>query len=136
RETFCFTVASWVRWHKEFLRYWDSNTNGADWDVARHDFGDELIEFDVIGRYRFNHPGIRVCDLVGLGPKPLIVLCASTLWQYLCGLLIFHKVGELRRCENPSCPAPRFIANRKNQIFCSSDCAALVAKRRWWAKHG
>lgn len=45
---------------------------------------------------------------------------------------------HLKKCKNPACPAPYFIA-RKNQQYCSSglnECASYgqrVAKRNWWA---
>jgi hypothetical protein len=58
------------------------------------------------------------------------------LYHYMCFLLMFQKLGSLRRCQNPDCAAPRFIAGRTDQIFCTTDCAALIAKRRWWAEHG
>lgn len=136
-DTFSFRVPSWVLAQKYFRQYWDGNANGRLWDVVRHDLTSELMASEIIGAPPMtSHPGLIVDDLVGLGPKPLIVLTANTLWQYLCALLMFHKVGDLRHCQNPDCPAPRFIARRKDQVYCSSDCAGLIAKRRWWAKHG
>jgi hypothetical protein len=134
-EAFSFTVGSWVESQKYFRQYWDWNSEHGDWDVVRLDLERELMPSQVIGTGD-NHEGITVNYLAGLGPKPYISLAASTLWQYFCALLIFYSVGDLRTCQNPDCPAPRFIARRKNQIFCCSDCAGLVAKRRWWAKHG
>jgi hypothetical protein len=68
------------------------------------------------------------------GPTALVV--AQTTWQYLCLLLTFEKVEQLRKCENPDCAAPYFIARRKDRVFCSEDCAHLIAARRWWTKHG
>jgi len=137
KNTFSFTVASWVETQKYFREYWDLNSKHSEWDLARHDLTTELMASDFIGApHGINHPGLILGDIVGLGPKPLIVLGTNTLWQYLCTLLIFHKVGDLRKCQNPDCPAPRFIARRKDQVYCSGDCAALLAKRRWWTKHG
>lgn len=81
-------------------------------------------------------PGIALNDIVSLGPKPILILQAHTLWHYLCTLLVFESFDDLRVCQNTECPAPHFIAHRKNQIFCGGDCAGLIAKRRWWAKHG
>jgi hypothetical protein len=132
---FSFRVASWLEYQKYFQGYWDGNSDGANWDVVRTSLETDLMPSQVIG-IGDRHQGIIVNYLSGLGPRPYISLAATTLWQYLCALLIFHSVGDLRHCENPDCPAPRFIARRKDQIFCSGDCAGLVAKRRWWAKHG
>lgn len=68
------------------------------------------------------------------GPTAQVV--AQTTWQYLCLLLTFEKLERLRKCENPECAAPYFIARRKDRMFCSEDCAHLIAARRWWTKHG
>jgi hypothetical protein len=135
--TFSFSIASWVQAQKYFREYWDGNEDWGKWDVVRLDLTTELMSSDIIGAPpMLRHPGLIVDDLIGLGPKPIFVLAANTLWQYLCALLVFHKAGDLRHCKNPDCPAPRFIAHRKDQVYCSSDCAGLIAKRRWWAVHG
>jgi len=68
------------------------------------------------------------------GPTALVT--AQTTWQYLCLMLTFEKAEQLRKCENPECAAPYFIARRKDRVFCSEDCAHLIAARRWWTKHG
>jgi hypothetical protein len=67
---------------------------------------------------------------------PAARVAAQTTWQYLCLLLTFEKTEQLRKCENPECAAPYFIARRKDRLFCSEDCAHLIAARRWWTKHG
>lgn len=133
---FSFKVASWIDSQKYFRQYWDWNKHSGNWDVVRHDLMREFMPWKVINAPELSHPGIELDYIYNLGPKPYILLKAQTLWQYLCTLLAFHSVGELRLCQNPDCPAPRFIARRKDQVYCSSDCAALLAKRRWWAKHG
>jgi len=132
---FSFKVASWVELQKEFREHWDWNKDGAGWDVVRHDLWG-LLSSEVDNSPEFCHPGLELDYIYHLGPKPYILLSAQTLWQYFCTLLAFHSVGDLRTCQNPDCPAPRFIARRKDQVYCNSDCAALLAKRRWWAKHG
>jgi hypothetical protein len=132
---FSFRVSSWLESQKHFQEYWDWNSDGGNWDCVRTDLERELMPSQIIGTGD-HHEGIVVNYLSGLGPKPYISLAATTLWQYLCAQLIFHSVGDLRHCQNRDCPAPRFIAGRKDQVYCSSDCSGLVAKRRWWAKHG
>lgn len=40
-----------------------------------------------------------------------------------------------KRCLNPDCPAPYFIAKKRWQKYCSEECAGPVnreQKRRWW----
>jgi hypothetical protein len=67
---------------------------------------------------------------------PVARIAAQTTWQYLCLLLTFEESDRFRKCENPDCTAPYFIARRKDRMFCSEDCAHLIAARRWWTKHG
>lgn len=133
---FSFKVKTWVDSQGYFRQYWDWNKDRDHWDTVRHDLMSELETWEVTNAPELCHPGIELAYILNLGPKPYILLSAQTLWQYLCTLLMFHSVGDLRYCQNPDCPAPRFIARRKDQVYCSSDCAALLAKRRWWAKHG
>jgi hypothetical protein len=134
-EAFSFRVATWLETQKYFQEYWDWNSEWGKWDVVRCELETELMPSQLMG-IGDNHEGMTVNYLSGLGPKPYISLAATTLWQYFCALLMFYSVGELRFCQNPDCPAPRFIARRRDQVSCSSDCAGLVAKRRWWARHG
>jgi hypothetical protein len=44
-----------------------------------------------------------------------------------------------KRCSNPDCPAPFFIAVRKSQRYCTESCAGVFqrqAKQAWWQRHG
>jgi hypothetical protein len=44
--------------------------------------------------------------------------------------------GRLKVCANKHCPVPYFISKRKDQKYCSDECAAPAkreAKRRWWS---
>lgn len=59
-------------------------------------------------------------------PLALLAYCA-----HLC-----HN--RMRVCANPDCPAPYFVAGRRDQRFCSPICAAPAkreAKLRSWRKH-
>jgi hypothetical protein len=67
---------------------------------------------------------------------PIARIRAWTTWQYVCLLLTFEKMESLRKCENPECAAPYFIARRKDQMFCGEDCAHRIAANRWWSRHG
>jgi hypothetical protein len=72
-----------------------------------------------------------------LNPKGSVAyIAAKTTWQFLCLLLSFETRAYLRKCENPDCAAPYFIARRKDQRFCGEDCSRLIVNRRWWRKHG
>lgn len=54
---------------------------------------------------------------------------------------VFYLHKNLRRalyCPNTECPAPYFFANRKNQRFCSPECAKpsrVESQRRWWQEN-
>jgi hypothetical protein len=76
-------------------------------------------------------------------------------FAFLIGLLLLSEVpltpfeaamfhlqtqltDKLRRCPNPTCPAPYFFATKKGQKFCSTVCAEPAqreAKRKWWNEH-
>lgn len=133
---FSFSIGAWRRAQEKFQEFWDWNSERVKWEIVKSDLSTELMYVDIVGRPEQSHWGLEVNDIVATGPKPFIALFANSLWQFMCAVMMFYKVGDLRPCENPDCPAPRFIASRKNQIFCSNDCAGLVAKRRWWSKHG
>jgi hypothetical protein len=52
---------------------------------------------------------------------------------------LFRNSGLAKVCENPECPAPYFIAQRKSQCYCGEDCAVVYQrewKREWWKKKG
>jgi hypothetical protein len=45
---------------------------------------------------------------------------------------------RMRYCQNEDCVAPYFISRRKDQKFCSNECAApshRESKRRWWTEN-
>jgi len=49
------------------------------------------------------------------------------------GCLFF--ADRLCYCENPKCSVPWFIGRRRDQQYCSNDCAwpaKKAAKRKWW----
>ncbi len=132
---FSIKISSWIEFQTRFRDYWDWNKDHVNWETVKHDL---LLELgpEVYNSPQYRHPGIEIVDIWSLGPRPQFQLGAETLWQYFCALLAFHSIGDLRHCQNKDCSAPRFIARRKDQLYCSSDCAALLAKRRWWAKNG
>lgn len=59
------------------------------------------------------------------------------LWSLPTGLAMAYDqyAGKLRYCANPDCPAPYFIAKRKDQLYCENVCAApakRAAQVRYW----
>jgi hypothetical protein len=52
---------------------------------------------------------------------------------------LLNSAKRTRHCKNPECPAPYFFADRRNQKYCSEDCALpeqRAFKRRWWQQNG
>jgi hypothetical protein len=49
-----------------------------------------------------------------------------------------HYAEHMGMCRNPDCPSRYFIASRKNQRYCSPDCASPAkkeAKLKWWREN-
>ena len=52
---------------------------------------------------------------------------------------LFRSSSLAKRCANPDCPAPYFIAGRTTQQYCSEKCSGVLHrahKLRWWKEHG
>lgn len=63
-------------------------------------------------------------------------LVAPDLWHYIVVLLLSERQGMLRICRRKDCLTPYYVATRKDQKYCGTDCSQAVATRRWWALHG
>jgi hypothetical protein len=143
---FSFDMEAWREHRAKFLSAWATasiNPKGLPWEIVPDNFP---LPFD----------GSTWMVLGGLGEKehasmllkgpqtlwrltekgPVAYVYAQTSWQYLWMLLSFERREHLRTCQNPDCPAPYFIAHRKDQMFCGEDCAHRIAVRRWWSQHG
>ena len=56
-----------------------------------------------------------------------------------CVWHLLDCANRLRYCQTPECPAPYFIAARRNQNYCSEECTKPRQRefqRQWWAQHG
>jgi hypothetical protein len=92
----------------------------------------KILEFDPLSpeapvpslAYSMDSKGIKV------------EIVAPDLWTYMILRLLTEKPAMLRVCQNKTCSNPYFVATRKDQKFCCSDCSQLVASRRWWASQG
>jgi hypothetical protein len=53
---------------------------------------------------------------------------------------ILHRSARFARCQNPDCPAPYFLANRRSQKYCErGDCTAYAQRKyalKWWKDEG
>ncbi len=50
-----------------------------------------------------------------------------------------RNLHRRRRCRNPDCQNPFFIADKGKQQYCSGGCASVAqkeCKRRWWKEQG
>jgi hypothetical protein len=64
----------------------------------------------------------------------LTYLAAS--WLRVLRLAVMTTEGKrLKKCANPECPTPFFIANHLSTRYCTMDCANWAqkrVKREWW----
>jgi hypothetical protein len=74
-----------------------------------------------------------------------VALKTCDLWKAICFLFLFlflldYFNGVLRKCHNPDCPAPFFIARRQTQKFCELGPCTEYAQRqyalKWWREKG
>jgi hypothetical protein len=68
--------------------------------------------------------------------KPEIV--AGSLYLAFLAMLwldISSRERSLLPCANPHC-GRFFVTDKRNQVYCESNCASKVAKRRWWNANG
>lgn len=148
---FAFLAELWRERQAEFRELWETaRTKGPDGSSA-------WVTLSVAGDFPIATESDRYArpanygrekdegDLIWQAPEtmwlptrkgPVAHVAAKTTWQYLCLLLTFEKLESLRKCENPKCVAPYFIAGRKDQMFCGEACAHRIAVRRWWSRKG
>jgi hypothetical protein len=60
---------------------------------------------------------------------------SEDIWEYMCALFLAdHSDNRIRICENPQCKLLKyFIANRRDQKFCSDTCRNTVNVNLWLA---
>jgi hypothetical protein len=145
---FFFLTDLWRERQTEFRKLWETARTNPTMAALEMCFGGHFSVEVEPGRYVLptNYDGKGgEGKSIWLGPEtlweptkrgPVASIEARTGWQYLYLLLAFEKLESLRKCENPDCAAPYFIARRRNKVFCSEDCAHLIAARRWWARRG
>ena len=112
------------------------------WKQLSHDLEREPEKYDPLTLREFictrwlgrTHGGILVYwqgRTRQLEPDPFELPALLTYCSLLCG-------DMLRVCRNRDCPAPYFVASRRDQRYCSTECAApakRAAKLRSWHKH-
>ena len=125
--SFFFLTGDWQNLHALFCRWW------------KEPFAPGMFE-ELKAWVEYN-------DAQPLKPVPTVVvskvkrsfatqIVAPDLWRYLVLLFLGEEQQMLRVCRRSDCPAPYFIATRRDQKYCGTDCSQLVATRNWWSKHG
>lgn len=90
-----------------------------------------------ICRYWINLEGGKGWDVVWKKGEKRIKSSPNNLPKIL--LLTCIRLGDrFSYCHNPECSAPYFLAKRKDQVYCSTDCSAYgqrASKLKWWHEH-
>jgi hypothetical protein len=125
-DRFVIRCDEWLKAQRIFRANWESGRNG----------GEELAKRLSVAIA----PGVSAGPVVKAKVKWSrrgfqLELQPDDLWRAL--LLAFIGFSDrMRKCQNPTCVAPYFLATRQDQRYCSEKCARLVANRKWWDKHG
>jgi hypothetical protein len=143
--TFDFDLTVWRSKQENLRRLWEMNGKCAPEVLAELSLLFDTKSIGFVGDPRWFRPQEGLDSRKPAGPELLwaqkrgrltLEIQAKSLYRYMCFLVMIERLGSLRYCENPECTSPRFRARRNDQVFCSADCAQLIAKRRWWAEHG
>jgi len=124
---FLIDCAQWLKSQALFREEWERKAKPDDDHArilaeqinAKSPLERAVKAFVVPGRSKGFHIELRPDDLLG------------ALWLALLGYS-----DRTRKCENPTCSSPYFIAARRDQKYCNEACSRLVANRRWWTKKG
>ncbi len=123
----CVSCPDWIKRQEELREQW-ARKGKADEETAKtfakhihpeSSNSPAVKTFVTPGRHGAFQLEVRPDELLG------------ALWLALLGY-----TGRTRKCENPTCVAPYFIASRRDQKFCNEACSRLVANRKWWANKG
>jgi hypothetical protein len=123
---FMIHCGQWLKTQGVFRREWErerKTDDGLAEKLAKH-IAPGLRPGRVVKA--FVRPSGKTFELA-LQPDDL----EGALWLAFVGLF-----DRTRKCQNPTCTSPYFLASRKDQKFCNEKCSRLVANRRWWDEHG
>lgn len=123
---FCIHCGQWLQTQQLFRSEWERNRK-ADDELAET-LATRIAPGVPAGRIvkAFVRPSGKTFELA-LQPDDL----QGALWLAFVGLY-----DRARKCQNPTCENPYFLASRRDQKFCNEQCSRLVANRRWWDQHG
>jgi len=142
---FAFDSSEWRTKQKYLWRLWDFNGKRDPRGLSELSllFGNESLDLRDDPNWFLAQHGLETdapagSEFLWVQKRSVLTLeiRARSLYRHMCFLVMLAKPGSLRYCENPNCMSPRFRAGRSDHIYCTSDCAELIAKRRWWAENG
>jgi hypothetical protein len=125
-DSFLVRCAQWTRRQQRLQAEW-GRKGKADNQIAQAVADEITVKSSVRGPLQtFVRPRNRGFQ-IELQPDDLL----GALWLAFLGFS-----DRTRKCLNPTCATPYFIATRRDQKFCNEKCARLVANREWWLKKG
>jgi hypothetical protein len=96
---------------------------------------------ELISNEAYLHTGQSLALTViafGNGPILNVELGPPTPFEQ-AAVYLLNPAARTRVCNNADCPAPYFLADKRNQMYCSEDCALPAQrqfKRLWWQQNG
>jgi hypothetical protein len=129
---FRFSLEFWRNWRQSLRSNWESRMRAFKPPPSRPG----VVTIEVSGSVLIESRPIAhawSCDRSGL------VYSCPTLYEFLLLDLLSIPRERLRKCPNPSCKTPYFVAENLRHQCCSSPCKHWVqhqAKLLWWAEHG
>jgi hypothetical protein len=124
----------WKTWHIP-MRNWVQSIWRAQDDRIKRWLLYPLVDSEM--RAREGRAPILSNLCFAAGPVDFVVEPPGAFESALTYLL--NPVARPSRCRNEECPAPYFFAARRNQRYCSNDCALPAQrehKRQWWKREG
>ena len=125
-DRFLIHCDEWREAQQEFRANWQAGRNGGQElaqrlsaSIAPRAYDDLVVK----ARVKWSRRGFQ------------LELQPDDLWRAL-SLAFIGFSDRTRKCQNPTCVAPYFLATRRDQRYCSEKCARLVANRTWWDNHG
>jgi hypothetical protein len=106
-------------------------TIAADWDEDLAAASGTLLEEWICNRWLRRNRGGLVILFGDIQADPYVLPALLAYSAHLCR-------KRMQVCLNGDCPAPYFVASRRDQRYCSHECAApamRAAKRRSWHRH-
>ena len=122
---------------------WDApDLREAEWHIflARYHFYQSTVVMPLFEeRLRTTPAGINPFEQPRPPEEIAADLSAPLLTPFEQAMYHLQRIiGQMRRCPNPECPAPYFLAKKKAQKYCCSKCSASMQrlqKRQWWREH-